>query len=94
MKVLWGGHLARPDLGGQDAHPTRDQEFQKKAAHRVKLSRQEIEAMLGLNLQETRFYQEAKAEGEQIGEQRERSLILRQQAIAIAKSPNLLFAPV
>ena len=34
------------------------------------LSRQEIEAMLGLNLQETRFYQEAKAEGEQIGEQR------------------------
>lgn len=50
------------------------------------LSRREIEAMLGLNLQETRVYQEAKAEGEQIGEQRgrqegrqqgERSLIFR-----------------
>ena len=34
------------------------------------LSRQEVEAMLGLNLQETRVYREAKAEGEQIGEQR------------------------
>jgi len=36
------------------------------------LSRREIEAMLGLNLQETRVYQEAKAEGEQIGEERGR----------------------
>jgi predicted transposase/invertase (TIGR01784 family) len=33
------------------------------------LSRQEIEAMLGLKLQETRFYQEAKAEGRQEGRQ-------------------------
>ena len=31
LKVLWGGHLARPDLGGQDAHPTRDQGFQRKS---------------------------------------------------------------
>ena len=23
LKALWDGHLARPDLGGQDAHPTR-----------------------------------------------------------------------
>ncbi|MBE9013296.1 Rpn family recombination-promoting nuclease/putative transposase [Pseudanabaenaceae cyanobacterium LEGE 13415] len=35
-----------------------------------KLSRTEVEAMLGLNLEETRVYQEAKAEGETIGEQR------------------------
>ncbi|UBF24211.1 DUF4351 domain-containing protein [Kovacikia minuta CCNUW1] len=36
------------------------------------LSRVEVEAMLGLTLQETRVYQEAKTEGEQIGEQRGR----------------------
>jgi predicted transposase/invertase (TIGR01784 family) len=34
------------------------------------LSRREIEQMLGTTLQETQVYQEAKAEGEQIGEQR------------------------
>jgi predicted transposase YdaD len=38
---------------------------------------------LGLNLQESRVYQKAKAEGEQIGEQRgrqdeERAMVLRQ----------------
>lgn len=49
----------------------------------TQLSRAEVEAMLGLSLQETRIYQEAKAEGEQIGEQRGRQeeavhLILRQ----------------
>lgn len=32
------------------------------------LSREEVEAMLGINLQETRVYQDAKAEGEQQGE--------------------------
>jgi hypothetical protein len=31
LKVLWDGHLARPNLGGQDAHPTRDKGFQKKS---------------------------------------------------------------
>ncbi len=36
------------------------------------LSRTEIDAMLGLTIQETRVYQEAKAEGEQIGETRGR----------------------
>ena len=35
LKVLWDGHLARPNLGGQDAHPTRDQGFRKRVAHRV-----------------------------------------------------------
>jgi predicted transposase/invertase (TIGR01784 family) len=34
------------------------------------LSREEVEAMLGLNLEETRVYQEAKTEGEQQGELR------------------------
>jgi len=36
------------------------------------LSRVEVEAMLGMSLQQTRVYQEAKAEGEEIGEQRGR----------------------
>jgi predicted transposase/invertase (TIGR01784 family) len=44
----------------------------------TQMSRVEVEAMLGMSLQETRVYQEAKAEGEQIGEQREKSLVLRQ----------------
>ena len=35
LKVLWDGHLARPNLGGQDVHPTRDQDFRKRVAHRV-----------------------------------------------------------
>ncbi|NJM68086.1 MAG: Rpn family recombination-promoting nuclease/putative transposase [Acaryochloris sp. RU_4_1] len=51
-----------------------------------KLSRDEVEAMLGLRLEETRVYQEASAEGEergvlkgrQEGLEREQSLILRQ----------------
>lgn len=45
-------------------------------------TRQEIEAMLGIALQQTRVYQDAKAEGEQLGEERgrqeeARSLVLR-----------------
>ena len=61
------------------------------------LSRREIEAMLGLKLQETRVYQEAKAEGEQIGEQRGRqegrqeeakSLIIRQLTRRVGTLPN------
>ncbi len=51
-----------------------------------KLSRDEVEAMLGLRLEETKVYQEASAEGEergmvrgrQEGMQREQALILRQ----------------
>ncbi len=45
------------------------------------LSRQEIEAMLGLNLQETRVYQEAKEDGE-------RSLILRQLTRRVGELPD------
>jgi predicted transposase YdaD len=41
------------------------------------LSRQEVEAMLGTRLQETRVYQEAKQEGIEEGIERQRSLILR-----------------
>lgn len=48
------------------------------------MSRVEVEAMLGLSLQETRVYQEAKAEGQQegelIGEERGR----RQEATNLA----------
>jgi predicted transposase YdaD len=34
--------------------------------------------MLGIELQQTRVYREARAEGQEIGLQRERALILRQ----------------
>jgi predicted transposase YdaD len=47
-----------------------------------KLSRDEVAAMLGLRLEETKVYQEASAEGEERGRQeglqREQALILRQ----------------
>jgi predicted transposase/invertase (TIGR01784 family) len=42
------------------------------------LSRDEVNAMLGIGLEQTRVYREAKAEGELIGEAREQALILRQ----------------
>jgi predicted transposase/invertase (TIGR01784 family) len=43
------------------------------------LTRQEVEQMLGITLQETRVYQDAKAEGRQEGRlEGERGLILRQ----------------
>ncbi len=46
------------------------------------LSRDEVNVMLGIELQQTRVYQEAKAEGkaegQEIGVQRERALILKQ----------------
>jgi predicted transposase/invertase (TIGR01784 family) len=55
------------------------------------LSRVEVEAMLGISLQQTRVYQEAKAEGEEIGEQRgeqrERSLIFRQLTCRVGELP-------
>lgn len=62
----------------------------------VQLSRLEVEAMLGLTLQETQFYQDAKADGKQEGrqegrqeaEQRERSLILRQLTRKVGELPS------
>ena len=42
------------------------------------LSRDEVDAMLGIELQQTRVYQEAKAEGLEIGQQQERALVLKQ----------------
>ncbi len=61
------------------------------------LSRQEVEAMLGITLQQTRIYQEAKQEGEQIGEQRgrqeeARSLILRQLMRRVGSIPAVSLA--
>jgi predicted transposase YdaD len=41
------------------------------------LSRDEVDAMLGIELEQTRVYREAKADGEMIGEAREQALILR-----------------
>jgi predicted transposase YdaD len=46
------------------------------------LSRDEVDAMLGIELQQTRVYQEAKAEGRteglEIGLQQEKTLVLKQ----------------
>lgn len=67
------------------------------------LNRQEVEAMLGITLQQTRVYQEAKQEGEQIGEQRgrqegrreeARSLILRQLMRRVGTIPEVSLAQV
>jgi predicted transposase YdaD len=41
------------------------------------LSRDEVDAMLGIELEQTRVYREAVALGETIGEAREQALILR-----------------
>ena len=59
-----------------------------------KLTRAEVEAMLGLRLEETRVYQDAKAEGEQIGEQRgeqrgERNAKLKMVSRLVAKGLSL-----
>jgi predicted transposase/invertase (TIGR01784 family) len=42
----------------------------------TQLSRAEVESMLGITLQETRFYQEAKAEGRQEGRQEEAAALI------------------
>ncbi|WP_310489643.1 Rpn family recombination-promoting nuclease/putative transposase [Chamaesiphon sp. VAR_69_metabat_338] len=42
------------------------------------LSRDEVDAMLGIELQQTRVYQEAKAEGLEIGRQQEKALVIKQ----------------
>ena len=57
------------------------------------LSRKEVEAMLGITLEQTRVYQEAKEEGleqgrEQGREQGERSLILRQVTRRVGELPE------
>ncbi len=54
------------------------------------LSREEVDAMLGIELQQTRVYQEARAEEREIGLQRERALILKQLTRKIGNlSPQL-----
>jgi predicted transposase YdaD len=52
-----------------------------------------VEAMLGITLQQTRVYQEAKEEGQQEGEQKgrkkgEKSLILRQLTRQLGELPQ------
>jgi predicted transposase YdaD len=44
------------------------------------LSRDEVDAMLGIELQQTRVYQEARAEGLEIGQQQEKALVVKQLA--------------
>jgi predicted transposase/invertase (TIGR01784 family) len=67
------------------------------------LSRDEVNVMLGIELQQTRVYQEAKAEGkaegkaeeQEIGLQRERALILKQLNRKLGSlSPQLLDSPM
>jgi predicted transposase/invertase (TIGR01784 family) len=63
------------------------------------LSRDEVNVMLGIELQQTRVYQEAKAEGkaegQEIGLQRERVLILKQLNRKLGNlSPQLLDSPM
>ncbi len=58
-----------------------------------KLSRSEVEEMLGTSLQKTRFYREVKAEGEVIGEERgleqgQRSLLQAQLDRKFGKLPS------
>jgi predicted transposase YdaD len=62
----------------------------------TKLSRQEVDKMLGIRLEETRVYQEAKQEGrieegverEQKYLDRQRSLVLRQLTRCVGKLPK------
>jgi predicted transposase YdaD len=42
------------------------------------LSRDEVDAMLGIELEQTRVYREAKAEGLELGLQQEKALVLKQ----------------
>jgi predicted transposase YdaD len=59
------------------------------------LSREEIEQMLGITIQETRVYRDAKAEGRVEGALQEaQSLILRQLTHRFGELPNALQAQV
>ncbi|MBO3460778.1 Rpn family recombination-promoting nuclease/putative transposase [Aetokthonos hydrillicola Thurmond2011] len=52
------------------------------------LTRTEVEQMLGITLKETRVYREIKEEGLQEGEQRERSLVVRQLTRRVGELPQ------
>jgi predicted transposase YdaD len=58
------------------------------------LSREEVDAMLGIELQQTRVYQEARAEEREIGLQRERALIIRQLDRKLGDIPTPLQSQV
>jgi predicted transposase/invertase (TIGR01784 family) len=49
------------------------------------LSRDEVDAMLGIELQQTRVYQEAKAEGLELGQQQEKALVSKLLARKLGK---------
>jgi predicted transposase/invertase (TIGR01784 family) len=50
------------------------------------LSRDEVDVMLGINLEQTRVYREAKAEGLELGQQQEKALVLK---LLVRKLGNL-----
>jgi predicted transposase YdaD len=58
------------------------------------LSRDEVDAMLEIELQQTRVYREAVAEGEakglEIGQQQERALVFKQLGRKLGKLPTQL----
>lgn len=61
----------------------------------TQMSRAEVEAMLGLSLQETRVYQEAKEEGREEGrEEGERSLVLEQLTSLLGVLPQTVQAKI
>lgn len=61
----------------------------------TRLSRREVKAMLGVNLKETRIYQEAKLEGRQEGRQEgEQALVLRQLTKRFGALPDSVQAQI
>jgi predicted transposase YdaD len=50
------------------------------------LTREEVEAMLGIELQETGFYKSSKAEGEQIGESKVILRLLNQRFVGLPEA--------
>ena len=53
-----------------------------------KLSRREVETMLGITLKETQVYREIKVEGREEGIQRERSLVMRLLTRKVGELPE------
>jgi predicted transposase YdaD len=53
-----------------------------------KLSRREVETMLGITLKETQVYREIKEEGREEGIQRERTLVMRLLTRKVGELPE------
>ena len=56
----------------------------------TEMTRQEVEAMLGLTLQETRVYRDAKEEGREEGLAQERALVMRQLRRKVGALPEAI----